>query len=71
MIEKALANGLRLAKRVDRLIIDHHLLRSATGLKWLERLIEESRGRVVAAADWQGRVLQLLEAQRRHLFSSS
>ncbi len=69
--ERAITSGRQLAKMVHRVIIDHHLLRSQDGLYWLRQLGEESGGRVMSAADWEGGRPLLLEAQRRSLFRSS
>lgn len=66
--QRAIENGLKLASGVERLIVDHHLLRSGTGLNWLRQISEESGTRATSAAEWEGKEPLLLEAQRRSLF---
>ena len=61
-------NAKRLARRVDTLILDHHLLRCAEGLLWLDRLSSETGQRVVCAADLMGEPRCLLEARRAQLY---
>jgi len=61
-------NAQRLARHVDALILDHHLLRCEEGLSWLRRLSSETAHRVVCAADFVGRPRRLLEARRAQLY---
>jgi predicted metallo-beta-lactamase superfamily hydrolase len=61
-------NALKLATAVDRLILDHHLLRSWDGLEWLGRLSTASGREVLCAADFMGRQRLLLEADRGRLY---
>jgi predicted metallo-beta-lactamase superfamily hydrolase len=65
---QAWENGLRLARGVNTLILDHHLLRCEAGLRWLERLSSETGRRVLCAAEFMGRPPCLLEAQRAQLY---
>lgn len=60
----ARANGLRLAKAIDTVILDHHLLRSRQGLDWLADLGRATGKKIYCAADFMGRPQQLLEADR-------
>jgi predicted metallo-beta-lactamase superfamily hydrolase len=66
--DRAWANALRLARAVDTLILDHHLLRSEEGLSWLERLASRTSHRVICAAEFMGHPLHLLEARRVQLY---
>jgi len=66
--ERAWENALRLARAVDTLILDHHLLRSEEGLSWLERLASRTSHRVICAADFMEHPLRLLEAWRVQLY---
>ena len=66
--EAAWEHALRLARHLDTLILDHHLLRSEEGLSWLERLSAETGRRVLCAADFMGRPRCLLEARRVQLY---
>jgi hypothetical protein len=66
--QQAWENGTRLARSVDTLILDHHLLRSESGLDWLEHLAYETGGKVLCAADFMGQFRCLLEARRVHLY---
>jgi len=65
---RAWENALKLARHVETLILDHHLLRCTEGLSWLDRLSSESGHRVICAADWMGHRRRLLEAQRAQLY---
>jgi len=60
----ALRRTLRLAKRVDILILDHHLMRSRKGEQWLDYVSSVTRHKVVCAADFMGLRRNLLEAER-------
>ncbi|MBN1139579.1 MAG: hypothetical protein JXM73_23585, partial [Anaerolineae bacterium] len=64
----AWANAGRLARHVGTLVLDHHLLRSEEGLCWLEQISEETRRRVICAADLMGQPRCLLEARRLQLY---
>ncbi|MGC9468335.1 MAG: MBL fold metallo-hydrolase [Anaerolineae bacterium] len=58
----------RLARGGETLILDHHLLRSKTGLSWLARLAAGTDHAVICAADFMGRPRCLLEARREQLY---
>jgi len=66
--ETAWKNARRLARHVDTLILDHHLLRCEEGLSWLDRLSSETGHRVICAADFMERPRRLLEARREQLY---
>lgn len=66
--KKAWDNMLSLAKGVETLIVDHHLLRSEKGLEWLEQLSDLSGNKVLCAADFMGCERHLLEAKRVKLY---
>jgi len=66
--EMAWENAQRLARHVDTLILDHHLLRCKEGLSWLDRLSAETGQRVICAADFMERPRRLLEARREQLY---
>jgi predicted metallo-beta-lactamase superfamily hydrolase len=66
--KRAWKNAQRLARQVDTLILDHHLLRCEEGLAWLDRLSSETGHRVICAADFMERSRCLLEAQREQLY---
>lgn len=61
-------NAVRLARGVGTLILDHHLMRSAKGARFLRELSTVTEHRVVCAADFMGRPRMLLEAWRRRLY---
>lgn len=67
--QRAWENGLRLARGVNTLILDHHLLRSEAGLRWLDRLASVTGRRVLCAADFMDHPRHLLEAWRRQLYA--
>ena len=62
--EGALRRTLRLAREVDILILDHHLMRSKKGEQWLDRVSSLSGRKVICAADFMGLPRNLLEAER-------
>jgi predicted metallo-beta-lactamase superfamily hydrolase len=62
--EDALRSTLRLAKKVDTLILDHHLMRSKKGEQWLDYVSSLSSHKVVCVADFMGLRRNLLEAER-------
>jgi predicted metallo-beta-lactamase superfamily hydrolase len=66
--EKAWENALHLARNVDTLILDHHLLRCEEGAVWLDNLRETSGGKVCCGADFMGKPRLLLEARRPYLY---
>jgi hypothetical protein len=62
--EGALHRTLKLAGEVDMLILDHHLMRSKEGEKWLDWISSLTNHKVICAADFMGRHRNLLEAER-------
>ena len=60
--------ALELAANVRVLIIDHHLLRSIEGFRWLSSLAAESKCKIQCAAEFMGRPPLLLEAWRTQLY---
>lgn len=66
--KSAWENGLRLAQNVETLIVDHHLLRSESGILWLNNMSRISAKKVYCAADFMHKPRLLLETQRRKLY---
>ena len=66
--QKARENGLRLARNVDTLIVDHHLLRSEQGLNWLDTMSQVAGKKIYCAADFMNKPRLLLEARRMELY---
>lgn len=66
--KEASENALLLARNVDTLILDHHLLRSFEGYSWLKELAERVENRVLCASEFMGKAPDLLEAQRKTLY---
>jgi len=66
--EKAKLNALKLAQKVDTLILDHHLLRSEEGTEWLKKLAKSSKNKTLCAADFMQREPLFLEAWRKELY---
>jgi hypothetical protein len=66
--KEASENALLLARHVDTLILDHHLLRSFEGYNWLKELAGKVESRVLCAAEFMGKAPELLEAQRKNLY---
>ncbi|WP_292391853.1 MBL fold metallo-hydrolase [Methanosarcina sp. UBA5] len=69
--KEASENALLLARHVDTLILDHHLLRSFEGYSWLKELAGKVESRVLCAAEFMGRTPELLEAQRKNLYEKT
>ncbi|MFW6387447.1 MAG: MBL fold metallo-hydrolase [Thermodesulfobacteriota bacterium] len=63
-------NALRLAAEVDTLILDHHLLRSAEGERWLASLCAAAGKRVLCAADYMGTRRLLFESRREEMYQN-
>jgi len=68
MRKQAWISALHLARNVDTLILDHHLLRCEEGAVWLDNLRETSCRNVCCGADFMGRPRLLLEAWRSNLY---
>ena len=66
--EQAWNNAVRLSKKVDTLIIDHHLLRNNEGYAYLKKIELESGRKVCCAADFMKKSPMLLEANRKLLY---
>jgi predicted metallo-beta-lactamase superfamily hydrolase len=66
--KEAFENAMLLARNVDTLILDHHLLRSFEGYNWLKKLAGNVENRVLCAAEFMGKTPELLEAQRKSLY---
>jgi hypothetical protein len=66
--EQARCNAVRLARSIDTVILDHHLMRSIDGTVWLHELCAAVGKKVYCAADFMGRPRQLLEAERARLY---
>jgi hypothetical protein len=65
---RAWNNALRLARHIDTVILDHHLLRGRQGTAWLAELSARAGRRVLCAADFMGQPRRLLEARRQQLY---
>jgi predicted metallo-beta-lactamase superfamily hydrolase len=65
----AWVNAVRLAHEIDTLILDHHVMRSKAGERWLDKLAAMTEHRVCCAADFMGRHRMLLEAWRQRLYA--
>ncbi len=63
-------NGLRLARNVDILILDHHLMRDQQGPAWLEALSTKAGKQIYCAADFMNKKRLLLEAGRTKLYET-
>ena len=67
-IKRAWHNAERLCQTIDRVIIDHHLMRSHEGLERLSRLSSKSGKPVMCAADFMHKPRLLFEANRERLY---
>ena len=68
LLEQARGNARRLARGVDTLILDHHLLRSRNGTDWLNEIAAETGKTVICGADFMNTPRLLLEASRERLY---
>ena len=66
--ERAWSNAVRLARNIEIVILDHHLMRSMKGAVWLDELSMTVGRKVYCAADFMDRPRQLLEAERVQLY---
>lgn len=66
--ELAWRNALQLGENVDVVILDHHLMRSEKGSRWLDALSQRLGKRIYCAADFMRKPRRLLEAQRPELY---
>ncbi len=69
-IERAWNNAVRLAQDIDVVILEHHLMRSAEGAIWLDKLAGTVGRKVYCAADFMGLPTQFLEAERAQLYEA-
>lgn len=67
-IKRAWHNAERLCRAIDRVILDHHLMRSREGLEWLQILSSKTGKQVMCAADFMHKPRMLLEADREVLY---
>ncbi len=67
-LARARDRALQLADIAEVCIIDHHPLRSADGVAWLDELRAETDGRILCAADYMQTDRSLLEARRAELY---
>jgi uncharacterized protein len=67
-VKRAWNNAERLCRTVDRVILDHHLMRSHEGLEWLKILSSKTGKQVMCAADFMHTTRLLLEADRERLY---
>ena len=66
--KRARENALLLSQEISTLILDHHLLRSAEGYRFLEDLSASASHKIICAADYMGRKRLPLEAWRQRLY---
>jgi predicted metallo-beta-lactamase superfamily hydrolase len=66
--KKVHENALLLAREIPTLILDHHLLRSEEGYRFLEDLSASAGHKIFCAADFMGRSRLPLEAWRQRLY---
>ncbi|MFO7816666.1 MAG: MBL fold metallo-hydrolase [Thermodesulfobacteriota bacterium] len=68
-VNTAWENALRLARNVDALILDHHLMRDRRGVEWLSELSHICGKQVMCSADFMHRPRMFLEAEREKLYA--
>ncbi|HID19997.1 MAG TPA: hypothetical protein EYP28_03530 [Methanophagales archaeon] len=62
-------NAVQLAHNVDTLILDHHLIHSKAGCRWLDKISSTTEHMVGCAADFMVRHRTPLEAWRQRLYT--
>ena len=67
-VKKAWHNAKELPQRIPLLILDHHLMRSYNGVKWLKRLSLEAGKKIICGADFMKKTRMFLEARRELLY---
>ena len=67
-VKKAWHNAQKLSQKIPLLILDHHLMRSYDGVKWLKQLSSETGKKVICGADFMKKPRMFLEADRQHLY---
>ena len=68
-MDKSWHNAVKLSQKIDKLILDHHLMRSREGLEWLKQLSHKTGNTVICAADFMQKPRLLLEADRMNLYN--
>jgi predicted metallo-beta-lactamase superfamily hydrolase len=66
--KKAIHKVIHLAREVDTLILDHHLLRCEEGYSLLDELSSMTEHKIICAADFMGCSRCPLEAQRESFY---
>lgn len=67
-VKKAWHNAQKLSQKIPLLILDHHLMRSYDGVKWLKDLSSAIGNKVICGADFMKKPRMFLEADREHLY---
>ncbi len=69
-IEKARHNLVEIAKKISKVVVDHHLLRDLKCFDFIDGIREESGGEVMVASQILGQEPNLLEARRKEFYRS-
>jgi len=67
-VKKACYNAKELSQKINTLILDHHLMRSYNGVKWLKALSSATGKKVICGADFMKKPRMFLEANREDLY---
>ncbi len=67
-VKRAWHNAKELSQEIPLLILDHHLMRSYDGVKWLKRLSSETGKKIICGADFMKKPRMFLEARRESLY---
>jgi predicted metallo-beta-lactamase superfamily hydrolase len=70
-LDRAERNTITLLRKVNTVILDHHLLRSEEGTRWCQRLSSMTGNTLVSAAEFMAKSPQLLEAHRKQLYQDA
>ena len=66
--KRAMKNAVTLAREIDAVIIDHHIMRDLDGGDWIAEVSRQSGRRVFCSADFMKVKRKMLEAKRKRLY---
>ena len=65
---RAQKNLIEIARKIPRVVVDHHLLRDLRCFDFIKTVKEESKGEVLVASELLGKEPYLLEARRKEFY---
>ena len=67
-VVRAQKNLIEIARKIPRVVVDHHLLRDLRCFDFIKTVKEESKGEVLVASELLGKEPYLLEARRKEFY---